>query len=194
MIRSGSAGGQLRPRNSGADRPGLAAAIAGENQVRLTLRGALIGVWRQAWPLTSLYLRAADRRSRQLLAGQAIDADDFTGGALSIVVDRQPLPVEAGVIMTIGAGYEYVRPLALQTDPRCGAGSGGRGTGPRRRGSNGARASSAILFVVAAAQPERRIRRLHGFDIVLDPGTATVLVTAMDREFEQAATRPNGRS
>jgi hypothetical protein len=160
--------------------------IAGENQVRLTLRGALIGVWRQAWPLTSLYLRAADRRSRQLLAEHAIDADDFTGGALSIVVDRQPLPVEAGVIMTIWAGYEYVRSLALHTDPDAALEAVVVELAPDAAGVT-APAEFRYSFRSCRCQHERRIRRLHGFDIVLDPVNRDLKVTAMDRESDQAA-------
>lgn len=160
--------------------------VAGENQVRLTLRGALVGVWRQAWPLTSLYLRAADRRARQLLTEHGMDADELTGSAMSIVVDRQPLPMEAGAITTVWTGYQYVRPLALHTDPDAvleavvvelthdAAGV----TIPRE---------FRYSFRCCRCQPERRIRRLSSFDILLDPDAGGLAVTAMERESEQAS-------
>jgi hypothetical protein len=159
--------------------------VSHEHQVRLTLRGALIGVWRQAWPLTSLYLRAADRRSRQVLAEHGMDADEFTGSAISIEVDRQPLSMEAGAITTVWAGYHYVQPLALHTDPDAVleavvvelAHDAAGVTVPRE---------FRYSFRCCRCQPERRIRRLHSFDIVLDPVNRDLAVTAIDRESDQA--------
>lgn len=159
--------------------------VAGEDQVRLTPRGALTGVWRQAWPLNSLYLRAADRRARQLLAEHAIDADEFTGGALSIVVDRQPLPIEAGVMTTVWAGYEYVRPLARRTDPDAALEAV---VVELTHDAAGATRPCEFRYSFRSvhSQPERRIRRLQSFDIVLDPVNRDLAVTATDREFDQA--------
>ncbi|MCP5158374.1 MAG: hypothetical protein H6974_13440 [Gammaproteobacteria bacterium] len=160
--------------------------VADQNQVHLSFWGALIGIWRQAWPLASLYLRAADRRSRQLLAARDIDVAKFTGGAISIIVDRQPLPAETGAITTISAGYEYAQSLAQHTDP-------------------GAILESVVVeldldatgavalgefrysFRNCKHQSERRIRRLRSFDILLDPTAGLMAVTAMEREAEQAA-------
>lgn len=104
-----------------ADRDGGAA--------RLRLRAAAAGVWRQAWPLASLYLRAADRHARRVLASHGIDASAFAGGATAILVDRQPLPAET-VIATARAGYPIVRPVAQDAAPRD-AGSRGGGVGRR---------------------------------------------------------------
>jgi len=159
--------------------------VAGENQVRLSLRGALSGVWRQAWPLTSLYLRAADRRSRRLLAEHGIDADPFTGGALSIMVDRQLLPADAGLITTVRAGYEYVRPLALHTDPDALLEAV---VVELTRDAEGATAPCEFRYSFRSCrcQYERRIRRLQSFDILLDGVNRDLAVTAMDREFDQA--------
>jgi hypothetical protein len=155
-----------------------------DRRVRLRPWAALVGVWRQAWPLGSLYLRAADRRSRRLLAEHGLDAGEFTGGAMTIQVSRQPMKTPT-VIDTVLSGYEHVQPLAWQTDPR------------------------AMLEAVVVEldrdttktpiprefrysfrghddQPSRRIRRFRSFDILLDPVTGTLAVTAMEREFEQA--------
>lgn len=158
---------------------------AGENQVRLTLRGALAGVWRQAWPLTSLHLRAIDRRSRQLLAEHGVDVEEFTGGALSIIVDRQPLPAETGAIQTVWAGYEQVRLLALHTDPNAVLEAV-----VVELAHDAARATMLCEFRYSfrscCYQHERRIRRLHSFDILLDPINRNRAVTAMEREFDEA--------
>lgn len=159
--------------------------VAGRDQVRLTPRGALIGVWRQAWPLASLYLRAADRRARQLLAEHAIDADKFTGGALSIVIDHQPLPIEANAITTVWAGYTHVQPLALHTDPNAVLEAV---VVELTHDAAGATAPCEFRYSFRSVhcQPERHIRRLRGFDVVLDPVNRDLAVTAMDREFDQA--------
>ena len=159
--------------------------VAGEDQVRLTPRGALTGVWRQAWPLNSLYLRAADHRARQLLAEHAMDADQFTSGALAIVVDRQSLPMEAGAITTVWAGYGYVRPLALHTDPDAALEAV---VVELTHDAAGATRPCEFRYSFRSvhSQHERRIRRLQGFDIVFDPVNCDLAVTAMDREFDQA--------
>lgn len=156
-----------------------------DRMVRLRFWGALMGVWRQAWPLASLYLRAADRRSRRLLIEHGLDAEPFTGGAISIVVARQPLSATTA-ISTISIGYEYVRPLAQRTDPTAALEAVVVELGP-----NGADLPTPREFRYSFRgfddQPQRRIRRLRGFDILLDPDAGTLAVTAMDREFEQAA-------
>jgi hypothetical protein len=159
--------------------------VAGQNQVRARFRGALLAVWRQAWPLASLHLRAADRRSRQLLAEYGINADEFIGGAISIVVDRQPMPPEAGAIATVCAGYDHAQSLALRADP--GAvlesvvveldhdASGNVSLGEFR-----------YSFRSCKHQSTRRIRRLSGFDVLIDRCARLLAVTAMEREAEQA--------
>jgi len=159
--------------------------VTGENQVRLTPQGALTGVWRQAWPLTSLYLRAADRRARQLLAEHAMDTDEFTGGAPAIVVDRQPLPMDAGAITTVWAGYAYVRPLALHTAPDAALEAVVVELTQDAAGIT-APCEFRYSFRSCRCQHERRIRRLQSFDIVFDPAHRDLAVTAMDREFDQA--------
>ena len=155
-----------------------------ERGVRLRPWAALVGVWRQAWPLGSLYLRAADRRSRRLLAEHGLDAGEFAGGAMTIQVSRQPIETST-TINTVLAGYGHAQPLARQTD------------------------SHAVLEAVVVEldrdatktsiprefrysfrgyddQPSRRIRRFRSFDILLDPVAGTLAVTAMEREFERA--------
>ena len=160
-------------------RPDAAASTA-----RLSLWGAIAGVWRQAWPLASLHLRAADRRARRLLAEHGLDAEAFTGGAPGIVVARQPLPTP-GAPVTARAGYEPVLPLARRTDPQAVL------EAVVVELDRDAAGALLILefrysFRGCADQNQRRIRRLHGFDIVLDPEAGTLAVTAMEREFEQA--------
>jgi hypothetical protein len=152
---------------------------------RLSLQGALAGVWRQAWPLAGLYLRAADRRARRLLAGHGIDAASFAGGAVSIVVARQQLPADTGAIDTIGAGYEFVRPLAQRTDPNAVPEAVVVELGFDPAGALVPR-EFRYSFRGGDQHPQRRIRRLWSFDILLDPGAGMLSVTAMDREFEQA--------
>lgn len=157
-----------------------------ENQARLTWRGALTGVWRQAWPLASLHLRAADRRARRLLNERGIDPDAFTGGALSIWVDQQPLPVEAGTITTVWAGYVYARPLAQRIDADAVLEAV---VVELTQDAAGITAPCEFRYSFRSVhdQPERRIRRLRGFDLLLDPIQRTLAVTAMDREFDQAS-------
>jgi hypothetical protein len=156
--------------------------------IRLSPWGALMGTWHQAWPLAGLHLRAADRRARRLFAEHALDVEAFTGGAPQILVAYHPLPL-ATAIATIRAGYEQVRPLARQTDPQAvleavvveldldAAGS------PRP-------CEFRYTFRACDDQRARRIRRIRGFDIVLDRDQAQLAVTAMDREFEQAVDDP----
>lgn len=151
---------------------------------RLNPWGALMGVWHQAWPLASLHLRAADRRARRLLAQHGIDAETFTGGAPGIVVTREPLS-EPARFATVRAGYEPVLPLARRTDPRAVLEAV---VVELDRDATGAVVFLEFRYAFrgCADHDQRRIRRLHGFDIVIDPKTATLAVTAMEREFEQA--------
>ncbi len=151
---------------------------------RLGLWGALTGVWRQAWPLASLHLRAADRRARRLLAEHGIHAEAFAGGAPDIVVAHQTLPALA-TFDTVRAGYEQVRPLAQRTDPRAVLEAV---VVELDRDDDGTVLILEFCYTFrgCADQNQRRIRRLHGFDIVLDPEAGTLEVTAAEREFEQA--------
>lgn len=158
---------------------------ADHDKARLRPWGALLGVWRQAWPLASLYLRAADRRSRRLLAEHGLDAEPFAGGAMTIRVSRQPLEASAP-IRTVLAGYEQIRPLARQTDPHAVLeavvvemdGDAAETPVPRE---------FRFSFRAYDDQPSRRIRRLRSFDVLLDPMDGALAVTAMEREFERAA-------
>jgi hypothetical protein len=151
---------------------------------RLSPWGALMGVWRQAWPLTSLHLRAADRRARRLLAEHGLDAEAFAGAAPDIVVAHQTLPALAK-FGTVRAGYEQVRPLAQRTDPRAVLEAV---VVELDRDDDGTVLILEFCYAFrgCADQSQRRIRRLHGFDIVLDPETGELAITAMEREFEQA--------
>ena len=151
---------------------------------RLSLWGAIAGVWRQAWPLASLHLRAADRRARRLLAEHGLDAEAFAGAAPDIVVAHQPLPALAK-FDTVRAGYEQVRPLAQRTDPRAVLEAVVVEL-DRDDAGTVLILEFCYTFRSCADQHQRRIRRLHGFDIVLDPETGELAVTAMEREFEQA--------
>lgn len=152
--------------------------------LRLTPRGALLGIWRQAWPLASLHLRAADRRARRLLAEHDLHVEAFTGGAPNIQVAHQPLPPDA-VVNTVRAGYEQVRPLARQTDPHAVLEAVvvnldlDEGEAPRPR-------EFRYTFRACEDYRSRRMRRIRSFDVVLDRDAARLMVTAMDREFEQA--------
>jgi hypothetical protein len=153
--------------------------------LRLSPWGALIGTWRQAWPLISLHLRAADRRARRLLAEHEIDVEAFTGGAMHIQVAHHPLP-PGTVIDTIRAGYEQIRPVARQTDPQ---GVLEAVVVELDLDAAGAPRPSEFRYTFRACdeQRSRRIRRIRSFDIVLNRDHAEFAVTAMDREFEQAA-------
>ena len=154
--------------------------------VRLTWQGAVLGVWRQAWPLASLHLRAADRRSRQLLTEHGIDAAAFAGAAVAIVVERRPLPKPSSPLTTVCAGYEYAQLVAKQTDPKAALEAV---TVELECDAAGiiVPCEFRYSFRGRSDQPERRIRRFRSFDILLDPGAGLLAVTAMDREFEQAA-------
>ena len=156
-----------------------------QGTARLSPWGALTGVWRQAWPLASLHLRAADRRARRLLAEHGLHAEDFTGGASGIVVARQPLPGLVA-IDTVRAGYEQVLPLARRTGPRAVLEAVVVEL-DRDEAGTVLMLEFRYAFRACADQNQRRIRRLHGFDIVLDPETSALAVTATEREFEQAA-------
>ncbi len=156
---------------------------AAADMARLNPWSALVGVWRQAWPLASLHLRATDRRARRLLAEHGIDVEAFVGGASGIVVVRQPLPAPI-VIDTARAGYEQVLPLARRTDPQ--AVLEAVVAELDRNGDAVLILELRYSFRGCADQNPRRIRRLRGFDIVLDPEAGELAVTAMEREFEQA--------
>jgi hypothetical protein len=151
---------------------------------RLSLWSAILGVWRQAWPLASLHLRAADRRARRLLAEHDIRAEAFAGSALDIVVARQPLPAPVA-IATVRAGYEQVLPLARRTDPRAVLEAVVVEL-DRDDAGTVLLLEFRYTFRGCADHNPRRIRRLHGFDIVLANEEGTLAVTAMEREFEQA--------
>lgn len=157
-----------------------------DNQTsRLRPQAALLGVWRQAWPLASLYLRAADRHARRVLANHGIDASVFVGSATTILVDRQSLPdgIESA---TVRAGYSVVRPLAQHTDPRAVLEAV---VAELDGGTEGAAQVRELRYTFRGCedQPQRRIRRLYSFDILLDPTASQLAVTAVDREFEQMA-------
>lgn len=146
--------------------------------------GGTAGVWRQAWPLASLYLRAADRHARRVLASHGIDVSVFVGGTATILVDRQSLP--AGTqIATIRAGYSIVRPLAQHTAPHAVLEAV---VVELEGGTDGAAQIRELRYTFRGCedQPQRRIRRLYSFDILLDPMAGQLAVTAVDREFEQA--------
>ena len=152
---------------------------------RLNPWGALVGVWRQAWPLASLHLRAADRRARRLLAEHGIDVAAFVGGAPGIMVARQPLSAPVA-ISTVRAGYESVLPLARRTDPHAVLEAV---VVELDRDSAGTILMLEFRYTFHGCpdHSQRRIRRLHSFDIVLDLEAGKLAVTAMEREFEQAA-------
>lgn len=158
---------------------------AAADTARLNPWSALVGVWRQAWPLASLHLRAADRRARRLLAEHGIDAEAFVGGAPSIVVARQPLSPAPIAIDTARAGYDQVLPLARSTDPQ--AVLEAVTAELDRNGDAVLVLELRYSFRGCADQNQRRIRRWRDFDIVLDPEAGELAVTAMEREFEQAA-------
>ena len=146
--------------------------------------GALMGVWRQAWPLASLYLRAADRHARRLLAEHGIHAEAFAGGAPGIVVARELLLAPVA-INTVRAGYEQVLPLARRTDPQAVLEAVVVEL-DRDDAGTVLMLEFRYAFRSCADQSQRRMRRLHGFDIVLVPEPGALAVTAMEREFEQA--------
>lgn len=150
---------------------------------RLSVRGALIGVWRQAWPLASLFLRAADRRARRLLTHYGLDAAAFAGSAGSIIVARQPLPEP---ITTVRAGYACVQALAQQTESRAVL----EAVVVELDGAvpdNTSIAEFRYAFRSCDEQPERRIRRLHSFEVIINLADSTLDLTATDRETEQSA-------
>lgn len=160
-------------------RPDPAAGMA-----RLNLWGALVGVWRQAWPLAGLHLRAADRRARRLLAEHGLDATAFVGGAPGIEVTCQPLPAPVA-IETVRAGYEQILPLARRTAPHAVLEAVVVELDQDHAGTL-LRPEFRYTFRGCADHPPRRIRRLYSFDIVLDLEAGELAVTAMEREFEQA--------
>ena len=154
-------------------------------RVRLSWRGAILGVWRQAWPLAGLHSRAVNHRSQQLLAEYGIDATAFIGAAAGIVVDRRPLPAQATPLATVSAGYESVWPVARQIDLQAILETVVIELGRDEAGIIVPR-EFRYSFRGRADRLERRIRRIHSFDILLDPKAGLLTVTAMDREFERA--------
>lgn len=155
------------------------------SHIRLRPWAALIGVWRQAWPLQILHLRAADRRSRRLLAKHGLDADQFTGGAITILVSR-PSPAPPTAISGVVSGFQHIQPLVCQTDPNAVL-EAVTVELDHEAASMPVPREFRYSFRAYHDQPKRRICRLHGFDILLDPATGASAVTAMEREFEQAA-------
>lgn len=150
---------------------------------RLSVQGAIAGVWRQAWPLASLHLRAADRYARRLLAEHDLDVEAFTGVAPGILVARQSLPTQTP-IRTVRAGYEHVRPLAQHIDPQAALESVVVEL-DRDAAGMALMLEFRYTFLGYADHSRRRIRRVHGFDILLDLEAATLAATAMERQFEQ---------
>lgn len=155
------------------------------HQVRLRPWAAVVGVWRQAWPLAILHLRAADRRARRLLAEHGLDAEEFAGGALTMVVARQPL---LPTVATPGAfsAYAQIQSLASQTDPQAVLESiavelDGHADHPLMP------QEFRYSFRSYVDHPQRWVRRLRCFDILLDPVAGVLAVTAMERECERAA-------
>lgn len=155
-------------------------------QTRLRPWAAAIGVWRQAWPLASLYLRAADRRSRQLLAQYGLEADDFAGAASMIIVSRQTPPTPIAFSSVMAAYQQIIESLAQQTDSRAILES----VTVELEQNTAEHMPSAREFRYSFRSyddhAERHIRRLRSFDILLNPDTGAAAVTAMEREFEQA--------
>ncbi len=151
---------------------------------RLRPWAALVGVWRQAWPLASLYLRAADRHAHRVLASHGIDASAFTGSAATILVDRQPLPAGAE-LATVRAGYSIVWPLVQRIDPQAVLEAV---VAVMDGGIEGAVQVRELRYTFRGCedQPQRRIRCLYSFDILLDSIAGQLVVTAVDRESEQA--------
>lgn len=151
---------------------------------RLKIWSAIVGVWRQAWPLAQLYLRAADRRARRLLAEHDITAEAFAGAAPDIRVACQRLPAQTR-IDTVYAGYEHAWPLAQRTLPQAVLETV---IVELDRDADGAVRIRELRYAFRgyADQPQRRIRRLNGFEIQIDPEAATLATTAMEREFELA--------
>lgn len=150
---------------------------------RLSPGGAITSVWHQAWPLASLYLRAADRRARRLLAEHGITVEAFTGAAPDIRVAHQSLPAQTP-IATLYAGYEHVWPLAQCTDPRAVL-EAALVELDRDDAGTVLMLEFRYAFRSYTDQNQRRIRLLRGFDILLDPEAGTLTVTAMERESEQ---------
>ncbi|MBE2294009.1 MAG: hypothetical protein IAF00_03630 [Phycisphaerales bacterium] len=152
--------------------------------VRLRPWAALVGVWRQSWPLRSLYLRAADRHACRLLARHGIDACAFMGNAAAIQVECQPLP-EGITITTARAGYDQVQPLAQRSAPHAvleavvvELDGGPEGTTKIRE--------LRYSFRGCEDQAQRRLRRQYSFDILIDLTAHQLVLTAMERECEQA--------
>ena len=160
-------------------------AVSDQNQARFSLRGATHCVWRRAWPLASLYRHLENRYSYRLLAEQAIDAARFTGAAAMIVVDRQPFPMASDLPVTVWAGYEKIRLLARRTDPNAILEAV---IVDLESDSAGLARPSQFRYAFRSndLQYERRIRRLHRFDILLDPKAAILAMTAMHRGFLKA--------
>lgn len=152
--------------------------------VRLRPWAALLSVWRQSWPLRSLYLRAADRHAHRLLAHHGIDASAFMANATAIQVERLPLPKDI-TITTARAGYALVQPLAQRTAPHAVLEAvvaeldGGIEDTTKIR-------ELRYSFRGCEDQAQRRLRRLYSFDILIDLAAHRLALTAMERECEQA--------
>ncbi|HRE53310.1 MAG TPA: hypothetical protein PLP22_00805 [Candidatus Competibacter sp.] len=156
------------------------------HSVRLRPLAALASVWRQAWPLRGVYLRAAGQRSRRLLLQHGLEVKALTGSASTITVCRQPLPNPAA-LDGVRASYEHVQRLARQTDP--GAILETVTVALKDNGPDNAILFKEFRYSFRSHEDcaERQIRRLCSFDIVLDPAAESLSVTAAEREFDQAA-------
>jgi hypothetical protein len=155
------------------------------HQARLRPLAAVMGVWRQAWPLASLYLRAANRRSRRLLAAHGLEAEEFAGAGTMIIVSRQT-PTLPMVLSGVIAGYQQIiESLARDTDPKAALEVVTVELEQDAAHNPPAAREFRYSFRSYDDQAERRIRRLRSFDILLNPATGASAVTAMEREFEQ---------
>lgn len=155
------------------------------SQVKLRPWAALIGVWRQAWPLQSLYLRAADRRSRHLLAQHGLEVEQFMGGATTILVSQQ-VPATSRTIAGVVSGYQHIQSLINQQAPNARLET--VAVELEHDPATEALIAREFRYSFRSHQDhaQRRIRRFHSFDILLDPTTGASAVTAAEREYEQA--------
>ncbi|RUQ38968.1 MAG: hypothetical protein EKK69_10845 [Candidatus Competibacteraceae bacterium] len=152
---------------------------------RLTLRAALRGVWRQAWPLSSLYLNAAHRQASALLAGHGLDVAACTGSASSILVEQQLLPA-ATTVSTVKNGHDLLQSLLQRIDAEALLDSV---VAELESDTDGMPCVHEFRYTFQgyADQPSRRIRRLWSFELLLDVRAGRIACTACDRDHEQAA-------
>ena len=152
---------------------------ADQRMARWRWPALLATIYRQAWLWCSVPARREQRATHSFLAAHGLDIAAYSG-ATAPVVERYPLHITPGALISVVTVYERARLVARHFDPNATLegvlvdleGSAPSATKPRR---------FYYTFRSSDLHYQRRIHRLRRFDIHLDPKAGILAVTAMQR-------------